>query len=113
MTVWRTRPPVACEGPAPAPPTPCRRGRHLASEAGEPLDARSTRRAGRTNTGMGSDRRRDVEVEVRVEARRLPGWLDPGDWRKDAGRWVSMVRWTRGPAQNYTGTRDQDDVRKV
>ena len=77
------------------------------------MDARSTRRAGRTITGMGSDRRRDVEVEVRVEARRLPGWLDPGDSRKDAGRWVSMVQWTRGPAQNYPGTRDQDDVRKV
>jgi hypothetical protein len=116
MTVWRTRPPVACEGPAPAPPTPCRRGRHLASEAAEPLDARSTRRAGRTITGMGSDRRRDVEVEVRVEARWWPGWLDPRQLAQGRGpvgidgpvdEWAGR-RTTRGPATRTTSGRCDD-----
>jgi hypothetical protein len=62
---------------------------------------------------MGSDRLRDVDVEVRVDGEWWRGWLDPGDWRKDAGRWVAMVRWTRGPAQNYMATFDADNVRKV
>jgi hypothetical protein len=62
---------------------------------------------------VGSNRLLEVEVEVRVDGEWWPGWLDPDDWRKDGGRWVAMVRWTRGPAQNYLGTFDQDDIRRV
>jgi hypothetical protein len=38
---------------------------------------------------MGSDRLLDVEVEVRVDGRWWPGWLDPDYWRKapDRRRW--------------------------
>jgi hypothetical protein len=53
---------------------------------------------------MSSNRLDDVEVEVRVDGKWWPGWLDPQDWRKDGDRWVALVRWSTGPAENRMAT---------
>ena len=62
---------------------------------------------------MESNRINDVQVEVRVDGQWWPGWLDPDDWRTDGGRWVALVRWSKGPGENLTGTFAQVDIRRL
>jgi hypothetical protein len=62
---------------------------------------------------MGSNRLADVEVEVRVNGKWWPGWLDPTSWRQGDGRWRGFVRWQTAPTENHPGSFDQDDIRRV
>jgi hypothetical protein len=62
---------------------------------------------------MGSNRFADLQIEVRVDDKWWPGWLDPDDWCQRDGRWVALVRWSMGPTDNRLKTFDQDDIRRI
>jgi hypothetical protein len=42
---------------------------------------------------------------------RFPGWLDPDNWRREAGRWSAVARRQSAPGENRIDTFDADDVR--